>query len=44
MYRPLIRVAYASNSPGSAEVVAVPAIVTKLNGGRSSSQQSDTLG
>ncbi len=39
-----MRVAHASSSSGSVLVVALPATVTKANGGRSSSTHSDTRG
>src|SRR6188472_4375835 len=42
MYRAAMRVPQRSSSSGSVDVVAVPVTVTKLNGGRSSSQQSAT--
>src|SRR5437763_5637088 len=42
MYRPPMRAAHCTRSP--ADAAAIPATVTKLNGGRSSSQHSDTRG
>src|SRR5687767_421045 len=44
MYRAAIRVAQVRSWSGSVETFAVPASVTKLNGGRSSSQHNDTRG
>ena len=44
IFRPAGRAVQHAGSAPSVDVVAVPAMATKLNGGRPSSQNIDTLG